>query len=271
LEGAHGKVAFRLADLAMPAPGEFVLDLGCGTGLLTAWLAERVGSKGSVVGVDLSTGMLARAKSRNASMTNVSFHQASIDDLLWFRDHSFDLILLSDSLTYLQSPSLTLRETFRVLRPGGRLILSVVRRSLATRAHEISLQLLERELKNHPLSLPDHSVTRILLGEPNSLAVLLQESGFTSHTLSTSVNGLRVRSCHDWLELLRLSCPRYHLLLGTLGSSTRARFYDRMEWAMRKLGSESFRYHLACTIAVARYSTGSAVTRRTPKSSPSWE
>ena len=60
--GLHGRVAAKLVDVAAPRRGDAVLDVGCGTGLVTHLLAERVGPKGSVVGIDLSARMLDLAR-----------------------------------------------------------------------------------------------------------------------------------------------------------------------------------------------------------------
>src|SRR2546421_5749628 len=68
--GQHGRVAARLVDLAAPAKGEHVLDVGTGTGLVAHLLAPAV-SPGTVIGIDLSDKMLAVARTRRDK--NVQF------------------------------------------------------------------------------------------------------------------------------------------------------------------------------------------------------
>lgn len=99
---------------------ERILDAPCGTGelarrLLVRWPSVRI------VGVDLSRGMLmqARAKDWNGS---VQWMQTDVEALPT-SDGTFDWVICANSFHYFRSPSSALRESFRVLRPGGRLVL----------------------------------------------------------------------------------------------------------------------------------------------------
>jgi ubiquinone/menaquinone biosynthesis C-methylase UbiE len=121
LDGAHGKLTDQMARLASVSAGEMVLDIGCGTGLLTCRLAAGAGLQGRVVAIDISAGMLARARAVAEEYPNASFYQASASPPLWFRADTFDLICISDSLSYLDAPQVVLDEARRMLRPRGRL------------------------------------------------------------------------------------------------------------------------------------------------------
>jgi ubiquinone/menaquinone biosynthesis C-methylase UbiE len=105
-------------------PGERVLDVGCGTGVLTRLTAEAVGPSGRVVGIDPSPGMLGVAR-RNAVQTNsrAEFKFAAIEHLP-FEDGSFDVVLSSCMLHHLPAETKHegLREVWRALRPGGRFV-----------------------------------------------------------------------------------------------------------------------------------------------------
>src|SRR4051794_10091686 len=87
--GLHGRVAAKLVEVAAPGRGEAVLDVGCGTGLVTRLLATAVGSKGSVVGIDLSARMLDLARRR--PKPNTTFMAMAAEQMV-FRERSFDLI-----------------------------------------------------------------------------------------------------------------------------------------------------------------------------------
>lgn len=107
----------RRADLLELRPGESVLEIGCGTGQLTGWLAERV-RPGRVVAVDFSPNMLCVAKSKNIPAT---FRLADVcqDDL----GHAeFDLALCFHSFPHFRDQAGALRNFSRCLKPGGRLI-----------------------------------------------------------------------------------------------------------------------------------------------------
>jgi SAM-dependent methyltransferase len=99
-------------------PGERVLDVGSGPGFLAAEMAEDVGPDGSVVGVDPSDSMLALARGQAA---NVEFRAGGAGDLP-VADGSFDVVVSTQVLEYVEDIAGALAEARRVLRPGGRLM-----------------------------------------------------------------------------------------------------------------------------------------------------
>ena len=103
------------------APGERVLDLGCGPGFYVAELSERVGPTGAVVGIDRSPQVLDLARGRCAA-SHVSFHEADATALP-VSNASFDAALSVQVFEYLEEPTVGLAELHRVLRPGGRVVL----------------------------------------------------------------------------------------------------------------------------------------------------
>lgn len=105
-------------------PSGRVLDVGCGTGVLTRLAAQAVGPSGHVVGIDPSPGMLGVAR-RNAERANsrAEFKLAAIERLP-FEDGSFDVVLSSCMLHHLPAELKRegLREVCRMLKPGGRFV-----------------------------------------------------------------------------------------------------------------------------------------------------
>jgi SAM-dependent methyltransferase len=110
-------------------PGEVVVDLGCGGGLDVFLAASKVGPTGKAIGIDMTTEMLelARknaAKGRNGKpITNVEFHQATIDKLP-LSDASVDCVISNCVINLAPDKPAVLREIARVLKPGGRLAVS---------------------------------------------------------------------------------------------------------------------------------------------------
>ncbi len=113
--GYHGMLDDIESGLVLPhCPGNTVLDAGCGTGLIL----ERVDSVARrAVGVDLSSGMLTKARERGLEVV-----QGSLTDLP-FGDHAFDLVFSFKVLAHVESIAAAVRELSRVTRPGGRLFL----------------------------------------------------------------------------------------------------------------------------------------------------
>ena len=105
-------------ELAAP-PAHRILDVGCGTGILTSSLAECPGV--SVCGCDLSFGMLQRAKRRRSAACVQGDAQR-----LPFRSQSVDAVVATESFHWFPDPDAALAEMARVLVPGGRLLAAMV-------------------------------------------------------------------------------------------------------------------------------------------------
>jgi ubiquinone/menaquinone biosynthesis C-methylase UbiE len=111
---------------ASPARGEQVLDVACGTGLVTFDVARAVGPGGRVLGVDLSGRMVAVARQRAMDLNLPNCSVVRMDaEALALPDVSFDVALCSLGLMYVPDPDRALREMGRVLRPGGRVAIAV--------------------------------------------------------------------------------------------------------------------------------------------------
>jgi demethylmenaquinone methyltransferase/2-methoxy-6-polyprenyl-1,4-benzoquinol methylase len=99
--------------------GMSVLDVGCGTGLMTQPAAEMVGPRGLVVGVDPSIGMLQEATRWN----RVDWAIQGTAECLPVPDNSFDLLSMSYMLRHVSDLLVAFRECMRVLKPGGVLVI----------------------------------------------------------------------------------------------------------------------------------------------------
>ncbi len=103
-------------------PGEQVIDIGTGPGFIAAEMAETVGPRGRIHGIDTSESMLQLAKERCAKFPWVDFQLGSATRLP-VADASFDVALSVQVFEYVAEVETALAEAFRVLRPGGRALL----------------------------------------------------------------------------------------------------------------------------------------------------
>lgn len=175
----------RLLQCAALQPGEHVLDVASGTGLVAFAAAEHVGDSGRVLGVDLSGEMVAQARSHAdaAVHVNVGFERMDAEALA-LPDAGFDAALCALGLMYLPEPEQALREMRRVLKPGGRAVLAVWGARVRCGWSEV-FPIVDAEVQGDVCPL------FFRLGEHQTLARLCDDAGFTAieeHRIATTIH-----------------------------------------------------------------------------------
>jgi SAM-dependent methyltransferase len=118
-------LATDLVAAAGIRPGQRVLDVACGTGVVTRLAAERVGAAGTVAGADINAAMLEVARSASAgSRLQIAWYETAAEAMP-FPDGSFDVVLCQLGLQFMQDKAAALREMRRVLVAGGQVFISV--------------------------------------------------------------------------------------------------------------------------------------------------
>ena len=173
----------RLVYEALGAqPGERILDVGCGPGFYVSELLDQVGPEGSVVGVDASPQMLAVAAHRSQGRPNVAFHKADATSLP-VEDAGFDRVLSVQVLEYVTDVEAGLRELYRAVRPGGRVVVWDV--DWATVSwHSRDPRRMDRALRAWDHHLADPALPRTL--GPRMRAVGFEEVEMEGHAFATA-------------------------------------------------------------------------------------
>jgi SAM-dependent methyltransferase len=132
--------ASDVADAAKIAAGQRVLDVACGTGILSREAASRVGPGGFVAGLDRNAGMLHVAKQL---APQIEWHCGGAESLP-FPDQSFDIVVSQFGLMFFQDRAEAIREVLRVLKPSGRFAIAVWNSLENIPAYAIEAKLLEQ-------------------------------------------------------------------------------------------------------------------------------
>src|SRR5215470_1808636 len=168
-----------LLQAAGVAPGMRVLDVATGTGLSAAAALAVVGPTGHVSAADISPSMVAKARERLGAAPNVS---VSVEDgqALSFADASFDAVLCNLGLMFFPEPVRGLSEFRRVLRPGGRVAVSV--NTVVERSYNHQINAI---IARHVPSLAEAVTHTFALGEASRLRSLFSEAGFRDIEINT--------------------------------------------------------------------------------------
>jgi ubiquinone/menaquinone biosynthesis C-methylase UbiE len=177
--------ADRVLDEAAIKPGNRMLDVACGTGIVARTAIKRTGKNGlSVTGLDPNPGMLAVAESKTAGPD----WKQGIAEELPFEDESFDVVVSQFGLMFFQDRAVALREMKRVLVPRGRIIVAVFDSLDNNPGYHAMAQVFAR--------VADKEVAEALrgpfsLGDTKELKSLCSESGLSSAEITTHNNKAR--------------------------------------------------------------------------------
>lgn len=193
----------RVANAARIRPGQRVLDVACGTGVLALELAERVGSPALVTGVDAGSGMLEVA----AHLAPRICWRRGMAEVLPFADDSFDAVVSQFGLMFFGDPHRALEEIRRVLAPGGSWAVAVWDSLAHTPAYAAEHAVLEEMAGAEAAAA---LAAPFVLGDPQQLRRLFTDAGFTELEVTTvrgsghfpSVRVMVEADLRGWLPLM---------------------------------------------------------------------
>jgi ubiquinone/menaquinone biosynthesis C-methylase UbiE len=199
--------ATDLIDRVEPRPGQSVLDVACGTGVVARIAAERMRT-GRVVGLDLNEGMLVVARSLPVAGVPIEWREGSSLSLP-FEDRSFDLVLCQLGIQFFPDRSLALREMKRVLVPTGSVALSVYSAIERTPAANAFVKALDQCLG------PDASrIKRAehIFSATGEVAALLADAGFEHISVGAVTKRITFPSVFDYVRFQLMATPMASLL-----------------------------------------------------------
>jgi ubiquinone/menaquinone biosynthesis C-methylase UbiE len=182
-----------VVDAGDPQPGQSVLDVACGTGIVARLAAERMGGKGSVAGVDLNPAMLAVAR---RLAPEIEWRQADAADLP-IAPATFDVVLCQAALMFFPDRQAALGEMARVLRPGGRLIVQVWSSLEAQPGYGPFIQAASRHAGPAAGELLD---SYWVMGDVDQLRRLFTDAGLAVEAIDTRTGTVRYDSVDQFVR-----------------------------------------------------------------------
>lgn len=177
-------VSVTLLDAAALQPAERVLDVACGTGLIARLAADRVGSSGTVTGLDLSPDMIDVA--RAVSHATITWHVGDATSLP-LPDDTYDAVLCQMGLMFMEDRHKAVVEMRRVCAPGGRVVVNTPGPIPPLFA------LMEQAIVDHVSSDLGGFVRAVFsLHDPDTVASLLREAGLIDVAATASTVGVNL-------------------------------------------------------------------------------
>ena len=244
--GSTGPWVPRVLALARPQPGEHVLDVACGTGVVARAAAALVGPHGRVVGCDHALAVLEFARERavrRADAAAVEWREGDAGSLP-FADESFDVVCCQLGLMFFPDRLGALREMRRVLRPGGRLAVMTWGAIERCPGQAVMKATWTRHFGADKATLFDGQHA---LSDPDEVLALLRDADFRDATVQAAMG------------IARFASPEQ--LTGAYGTSlgvhadapTRARIIAEVRDALREyIGADGLAYPVEAILGSAR-------------------
>lgn len=215
----------NVIDTAAPLPGEQVLDVACGTGMVARQIAPLVAPGGTVSNLDFDPAMLqvARGLVGVPPGVTVTWHCASALSMP-FDDGAFDLVFCLNGLQFLPDTASGLAEMRRAIKPDARLIITVLNNIDRCKGHSMVLRGLERCGVD-----PTPMLKAFTLGDADKLESLARNAGFKQISVRTLHDRVRFPSARHFVEALAAGAVATRHALARLPADQRERFLSEMD------------------------------------------
>lgn len=195
--------AVKLVQLAGLKPGERVLDIACGTGIVARLAVQYVGDTGKIVGLDSNPQMLNVARQSSADLSmSIEWHEGSATDIEFPEAH-FSVVFCQEGLMYFAEPQ-AVQEMFRMLIPGGRLIVSVWRDIQYSPGYVVLVEALERHVSSDAAAIMKMPFS---LGDIERVRKLILGAGFRDLHIHFDVDMVRFPSSEEFIRRQAAGSP----------------------------------------------------------------
>jgi ubiquinone/menaquinone biosynthesis C-methylase UbiE len=213
--------AERLVQTAAPRPGEHVLDVACGTGVVARAVAPLVGAKGRVAGLDIDAGVIEVARRLSAgSVPAIEWHCASALEMP-FGPGEFDLCLCQQGIQFFPDRIRGLREMRRVLKSNGRLVAALWAPLETNKGHHVLVETLER------LGVDAAAAKRACsFSDTEAIRAAAKEAGFSGIDLRTEDGVSHFDSMKGFLDAMTYGSPSTRHAIALLDDAGRRKFTE---------------------------------------------
>ncbi len=201
-------LAEDLVDRVGLRPREHVLDVACGTGIVSRYAAHRVGTLGHVTGVELNPAMIEVARNAAIYYDQIEFLEGSALELP-VPDAHFDVVLCQQAIMFFPDRKRAVQEMYRALKPGGRVGLNVFRTPEFVPSFAFLIQALE---KHAGPAAAEFMRTPFVMKSVAQMRALFEQAGFKDIEVVIRVDALRYPSVEHLVsyETLNIPDPEVH-------------------------------------------------------------
>ena len=207
-------------------PGETVLDVACGSGSSAMPAAELVGPHGRVVAVDLAPKILelAQRKAEQRGLLNILFRQGDMTNL-GYQDGQFDAVVCVMGIFFCEDMRKAVIELWRMLRPGGRLVITVLGPHFFTPLYKVWKTAMLAERPDLKIALPWER-----LNQSFGVCQLMTKAGIPNAEVTLEENLLELSSPDEWWNIVMGTGMRRYVSELEIAAARRVR-QDNLEWA----------------------------------------
>jgi SAM-dependent methyltransferase len=234
-----------LAEVAAMKPGDRVLDVACGTGVLAREAADRVGPTGRVTGLDLNEAMLAVARRLRSE---IDWRQGDAAKLP-FEEGTFDVVVSQFALMFFPDQAAALREMWRVLAPRGRLVVAVCAPVARTKAYSVLASILRREAGDRAAAMVEGYFA---IGDEAALQRLCKAAGIAGASVLAREGWARFASIDELVRIEIKGSPLAALVDETSFQKVQKAAYQELRDFCDKQGKVSIRLDATIVTAAKR-------------------